>query len=59
MRLTMRHKWTLQIRMLYVSSYMVEVRSSGDWLRTQYNSQGRLPGEEEFIWISEAWEKME
>ena len=59
MRLTMHYKWTLQTRMLYVSNYMLEVRCFGDWLRAQYNSQGRLPGEEEFIWISEAWERME
>jgi hypothetical protein len=37
----------------------LHARGFGDWLKAQYNSQGRLPGEEEFIWISEAWERME
>lgn len=41
MRLTMHHKGTLQIRMSYVSSYMLEVRGFGDWLRTQYQQSGK------------------
>ena len=41
MRLTVHHKWTLQIRMSHVSSYMLEVRGFGDWLRAQHQQSGK------------------